>query len=85
MAGILPVCRHGGPQPYLGGGTQRPRRRRFRLYEFIDDAIVKPHEPGCAKANIMDLARLGQSLLNLIAKAVDDQVGLRMAVKVPHD
>ena len=46
---------------------------------------MKPHEPGCAKANIMALARLWQSLLNLIAKAVDDQVGLRMAVKVPHD
>ena len=52
------------------------------LYEFIDDAIANPHEPGRAKANITDLARLGQSLLNLIAKAVDDQVGLRMAVEV---
>jgi hypothetical protein len=56
------------------------------LYEFIDDAIANPHEPGRAKANITDLARLGQSLLNLIAKAVDDQVNLRMAVQeVPRD
>jgi hypothetical protein len=56
------------------------------LYEFIDDAIANPHEPGRAKANITDLARLGQSLLNLIAKAVDDQVNLRMAVReVPRD
>jgi hypothetical protein len=54
------------------------------LYEFIDDAIENPHEPGRAKANITDLARLGQSLLNLIAKAVDDQVNLRMAVEVSH-
>jgi hypothetical protein len=50
------------------------------LYEFIDDAIKNPHEPGRAKANITDLARLGQSLLNLIAKAVDDNVNLRMAI-----
>jgi hypothetical protein len=55
------------------------------LFEFIDDAIKNPHEPGRAKANITDLARLGQSLLNLIAKAVDDNVNLRMAVEVPHD
>jgi hypothetical protein len=56
------------------------------LYEFIDDAIANPHEPGRPKANITDLARLGQSLLNLIAKAVDDNVNLRMAVReVPRD
>jgi hypothetical protein len=56
------------------------------LYEFIDDAIKNPHEPGQPKANITDLARLEQSLLNLIAKAVDDQVTLRMAVReVPRD
>jgi hypothetical protein len=56
------------------------------LYEFIDDAIKNPHEPGRPKANITDLARLGQSLLNLIAKAVDDSVNLRMAVQeVPRD
>ena len=56
------------------------------LYEFIDDAIVNPHEPGRPKANITDLARLGQALLNLIAKAVDDQVNIRMAVQeVPRD
>jgi hypothetical protein len=54
------------------------------LYEFIDDAIANPHEPGRPKANITDLARLGQSILNLIAKAVDDQVNLRMAVEVPR-
>jgi hypothetical protein len=50
------------------------------LYEHIDDAITNPHEPGRPKTNITDLARLGQSLLNLIAKAVDDQVNLRMAI-----
>jgi len=56
------------------------------LYEFIDDAIQNPHKPGRPKANITNLARLGQCLLNLIAKAVDDQVNLRMAVQeVPHD
>src|SRR2546421_11555038 len=56
------------------------------LYEFIDDAIQNPHEPGRPKANITDLARLGQSLLNRIAKAVDDQVTLRMArQEVPRE
>jgi hypothetical protein len=50
------------------------------LYEFIDDAIKNPHEPGRPKANITDLARLGQSILSLIAKAVDDNVNLRMAI-----
>jgi len=55
------------------------------LFEFIDDAIANPHEPGRPKANITDLARLGQSLLNLIARAVDEAVGLCMAVEVPHD
>jgi hypothetical protein len=55
------------------------------LYEFIDDAIATPHEPGRPKESITKLARLGQSLLNLIAKAVDDQVNLRMGVEVPRD
>jgi hypothetical protein len=56
------------------------------LYEFIDDAIKHPHEPGRPKESVTKLAQLGQSLLNLIAKAVDDQVTLRMAVpEVPRD
>jgi hypothetical protein len=56
------------------------------LYEFIDDAIANPHEPGRPKESITTLAQLGQSLLNLIAKAVDDQVNLRMVVQeVPRD
>jgi hypothetical protein len=56
------------------------------LYEFIDDAIKHPHEPGRPKESITKLAQLGQSLLNLIAKAVEDQVNLRMAVQeVPRD
>jgi hypothetical protein len=56
------------------------------LYEFIDSALHEPHEPGRAKESITKLAQLGQSLLNLIAKAVDDQVNLRMAVEeVPRD
>jgi hypothetical protein len=55
------------------------------LYDLIDDAIADPHEPGRPKANVSDLARLGKALLTLVAKAVDDQVNLRMAVEVPHD
>jgi hypothetical protein len=46
------------------------------------DALANPHEPGRPKANITDLARLGQTLLQLIAQAVDNQVGLKMAVEV---
>jgi hypothetical protein len=56
------------------------------LYDFIDDAIANPHELGRPKANVSDLARLGKALLAMIAKAVDDQVNLRMAVEeVLHD
>ena len=55
------------------------------LFEFIDDAIQNPHEPWRPKVNVMDLARLGKAVLHLIAKAVDDQVGLKMAVEVPRD
>jgi hypothetical protein len=55
------------------------------LFEFIDSALHEPHEPGRPKESITKLAQLGQSLLNLIAKAVDDQVNLRMTVEVPHD
>jgi hypothetical protein len=39
------------------------------LYDFIDDAIANPHEPGRAKANLVELAKLGQAVLNLIAKS----------------
>jgi hypothetical protein len=56
------------------------------LYDLIDDAIANPHEPGRPKANVSDLARLGKAILAMVAKAVDDQVNLRMAVQeVPHD
>jgi hypothetical protein len=55
------------------------------LYEFIDSALHEPHEPGRPKESITKLAQLGQSLLSLIARAVDDAVGLRMAVEVPRD
>jgi hypothetical protein len=56
------------------------------LFEFIDSALHEPHEPGRPKESITKLAQLGQSLLNLITKAVDDQVHLRMAMReVPHD
>src|SRR5262245_52969031 len=56
------------------------------LFEFIDDALENPHEPGRPKANITDLARLGQSLLHFIARAVDDATNLRMTCReVAHD
>jgi hypothetical protein len=56
------------------------------LFDFIDSALHEPHEPGRPKESITKLAQLGESLLNLIAKAVDDQVNLRIAVEeVPRD
>jgi hypothetical protein len=54
------------------------------LYPFIDDALHEPHEPGRARDSITKLAALGQAILNVVARAVDDQVNLRMAVEVPH-
>jgi hypothetical protein len=51
------------------------------LFEFIDDAIQCPHEPGRPKANLMDLARLGKAVLMLIAPSVDEEVNLRLMVQ----
>jgi hypothetical protein len=50
------------------------------LFELIDDAIATPHEPGRAKANIVDLARVGKAILSLVAQAVDHAVERRLAV-----
>ena len=56
------------------------------LFELIDSAIQEPHEPGRPRENITVLARLGQQILTLVAKAVDDAANLRMAGReVPHD
>ena len=52
------------------------------LFELIDSAIQEPHEPGRPRENITVLARIGQAMLELVAKAVDDQVNLRMACEV---
>jgi hypothetical protein len=50
------------------------------LYALIDSALDTPHEPGRARESLTVLARIGQDILNLVAKAVDDAVGLRMAI-----
>jgi hypothetical protein len=55
------------------------------LYDLIDSALQCPHEPGRAKESLTELARLGQAILQLVAKAVDDHVGLKMVVEVPRD
>jgi hypothetical protein len=55
------------------------------LYPFIDDALHEPHEPGRARESITKLAQLGQAILDRMAKAVDDQVNLRMQPEVPRD
>jgi hypothetical protein len=52
------------------------------IFELIDSAIQEPHEPGRPRENITVLARIGKAILELVAKAVDDQVNLRMACEV---
>jgi hypothetical protein len=49
------------------------------IYALIDSALKTPHEPGRARESITILAALGQAILNKVASAVDDQVGLKMA------
>lgn len=56
------------------------------LYELIDDSLDHPHTPGeTPRQSITVLAKVGQAVLNLIARAVDAQVQLRMAAEGPHD
>ena len=50
------------------------------LYALIDSAIATPHEPGRARESITILAALGQTILDRVASAVDDQVSLRTAI-----
>jgi hypothetical protein len=50
------------------------------LYALIDSCLKDPQEPGRARESLTVLAALGQSILNLVAAAVDDQVNLRMAI-----
>ena len=54
------------------------------LYALIDSCLKDPPEPGRARESITILAQIGQAILNMVAKAVDDQVNLRMAVEVRH-
>ena len=54
------------------------------LYALIDSARKTPHEPGRARESLTVLASIEQAILDRVAKAVDDQVNLRMVVEVPH-
>jgi hypothetical protein len=55
------------------------------LFDLIDDALKTPHrEPDRPRTNVTELIKLGQAVLNMVAKAVDDQVSLRMTVEVSH-
>jgi hypothetical protein len=49
------------------------------LYDLIDSALEEPYEPGRRLASIRVLADIGKAIMRLVAKAVDDQVALRMA------
>jgi hypothetical protein len=53
------------------------------LFDLIDDALATPYpEPDRPRTNVMELIKVGQAILNMDAKAVDDQVSMRMAVEV---
>ena len=49
------------------------------IYALIDSCLKDPQEPGRARESLTVLAAVGQSILNLVAAAVDDQVNLRLA------
>ena len=57
------------------------------LLSLIDDALAHPYTLGeRPKMNIMELVKVGQALLNIVATSVDNAVSLRMAVQeVPRD
>jgi hypothetical protein len=53
------------------------------LFDLIDDALATPHpEPDRPRTNVTELIKLGQAILNIVAKATDDQVSMRLAGRV---
>ena len=53
------------------------------LIDLIDDALATPHpEPDRPRTNVTELIKLGQAILNIVAKATDDQVSMRLAGRV---
>jgi hypothetical protein len=55
------------------------------VFDLIDDALATPHpEPDRPRTHVMELIKLGQAVLNMVAKAVDDAVGLPMIVQAHH-
>jgi hypothetical protein len=57
------------------------------LYDLIDDALQHPYTPGeRPRTNVTELIRLGQAILNIVARVTDDAVSMRQACReVPHD
>jgi hypothetical protein len=50
------------------------------LYDLIDDALEHPYTPGeRPKTNIIELVKVGQAILNLVAQSVDNAVSMHMA------
>jgi hypothetical protein len=60
-------------------------RESSALLDMVEDACHHPHEPGRPKTSLNDLVALGKAALLLIARAVDDQVSVRMALEEVHD
>jgi len=60
-------------------------RESSALLDMVEDACHNPHEPGRPKTSLHELLALGKAALLPIARAVDDQVSLRMAVEGRHD
>jgi hypothetical protein len=55
------------------------------LLDMIEDACHNPHEPSRPKTSLHELVALGKAVLILIARAVDDQASVRMALEEVHD
>jgi hypothetical protein len=47
--------------------------------EPIDRALQEPHAPGGPRERVAGLAGVGQAVMRIVARAVDDAGGLRMA------
>jgi hypothetical protein len=56
-------------------------RESSALLDMVEDACHNLHEPGRPKTSLHELLALGKAALLLVARAVDDQVSLRMAVE----
>ena len=60
-------------------------RESSALLDMVEDACHNPHEPGRPKTSLHELLALGKAALLLIARAVDEQVSVRMTLQEVDD